>query len=177
MSGTATARRLRAAIERLDPACTRLLDAAAWLALPLALLLSLQWPLRDLVQAHARLANDTAQWLFALYTALAVWQATRQDGHLTPDLLARRLWSATTRHRVRQLALLLGVLPFSAFVLWSGSASVWQSLRQAEAFPDTGNPGYFIVRCAMWLLAAALLVQCVLDLIDPELDLRREADA
>jgi len=34
--------------------------AAGVLVLPLALLLFAQWPLRDLVQAHSRQANDAA---------------------------------------------------------------------------------------------------------------------
>ena len=52
--------------------------AAAALVLPLALLLFAQWPLRDLVQAHSREANDLAQIIFALYMAVAVtWAVDR----------------------------------------------------------------------------------------------------
>jgi len=55
------------------------------------LLLFLQWPLRDLVQAYSREANDLAQVLFALYVSIALTQATRQRTHLATDALARHL--------------------------------------------------------------------------------------
>jgi hypothetical protein len=41
---------------------------------------------------------------------------------------------------------------------------VWQSVSQLEAFPDSFNPGYFVIKLALWLLAAAMFVQGVLDL-------------
>ena len=60
----------------------RLVDAAvrgaAFLVLPVSLLLFLQWPLRDLVHLYSREANDLAQVLFALYVSVAITQATRR---------------------------------------------------------------------------------------------------
>jgi TRAP-type mannitol/chloroaromatic compound transport system permease small subunit len=166
-------------LRALDRASARLLDAAAWLALPLALLLCLQWPLRDLVQAHSRLANDLGQCVFALYAAFGLWQATRHDAHLHPDAIARRLWSPAARRRLKRWGVALGVLPWSAFVLWQGAPQVWQSVRQLEAFPDSFNPGYFVIKLAMALLAAAMLLQGGLDLLgaDPDPDPDPEADA
>ena len=58
-----------------DRTLDRLFRAAAWLALPVALLLFLQWPLRDLARTGSREANDLAQWLFALHVAVAVTAA------------------------------------------------------------------------------------------------------
>src|SRR5207253_2573805 len=76
----------------------RLFRAAAWLVLPLALLLFAQWPLRDLVQAYSREANDLAQVVFALYMAVAVSAATRANvhlsaGHHAPRVTTRRAWA------------------------------------------------------------------------------------
>jgi len=51
--------------------------------LPVVLLLFLQWPLRDLVRAWSRDANDLAQWLFALYVAMAFTAAMRRPTDLT----------------------------------------------------------------------------------------------
>src|SRR5437762_900472 len=56
------------------------LRAAMWVALPLALLLFAQWPLRDLVQAYSREANDLGQLLFAAYVAVAVAVAMLATG-------------------------------------------------------------------------------------------------
>jgi len=44
----------------LSAGLDRVTRAAAWLVLPLALLLFAQWPLRDLVGAWSRQANDIA---------------------------------------------------------------------------------------------------------------------
>lgn len=75
---------------------TRLLDRLDRLTMPLALaialLLFLQWPLRDLAGAGfgPTQANDLAQWLFALYVAVALRHAGRRGVHLVarPDLAA-----------------------------------------------------------------------------------------
>ena len=61
-------RRLADWIDRGVGSCV---DAGKWLALPVVLLLSAQWPLRDLVRCCSREANDLGQWLFALFIAVA----------------------------------------------------------------------------------------------------------
>lgn len=140
-----------------------LLDAAAWLALPLSALLFAQWPLRDLVQAYSRDANDMAQWIFALYVGLALTAATRAGAHLSADAFAQR-YRPQLRRRLAVAGHLLATLPWALFVLAIGSPAVWQSVRQLEGFPDTYNPGYFIVKLAAWLLAAAMLLQGLIDI-------------
>jgi TRAP-type C4-dicarboxylate transport system permease small subunit len=150
-------------LRRTDRALGRTLDAAAWLALPLSALLFLQWPLRDLVQAYSRDANDMAQWIFALYVGLALTAATRANTHLSADSFARR-YPPALRARLANIGHLAATLPWSIFVLATGSQATWQSLRQLEGFPDTYNPGYFLVKLAAWLLAAAMLLQGLLDL-------------
>ena len=148
----------------VDRTVGRLLDAAAWLALPLSLLLFLQWPLRDIVRAYSRDANDMAQWIFALYVGLALTAATRAGGHLCADFLAER-YSRLVRARLAVLGHLVATIPWSLFVLVSGFPATWQSLRQLEGFPDTYNPGYFLVKVAATLLAGTMLVQGVLDIL------------
>ena len=74
----------------LDGAVGRMLSALKWLAIPIGLLLFLQWPLREYVKAYSREANDLGQWLFALYVAAAVTAATRAGTHLAVDTLAKR---------------------------------------------------------------------------------------
>lgn len=73
----------------------RAITAASVLVLPISLLLFLQWPLRDLLQAYSREANDLAQWLFALYVSVAVTYATRMGTHLAANSLARKYSPAT----------------------------------------------------------------------------------
>ena len=136
--------------------------ATAVLVLPLALLLFLQWPLREVVQAYSREANDLAQILFALYVSIAITSATRLDGHLAADTLARRFHNRT-RRRLKRLAALVILLPWSTFLLWVAWPMVWESLRGLEAFPDTYNPGFFVIRTAVALLAIAVLAQGLID--------------
>ena len=76
--------------------------AAKWLALPLILLLFLQWPLRDLVHKFSREANDLGQVAFALFVAVSVTAATRAGTHLAADVLARR-YPKRVRRRLNQV--------------------------------------------------------------------------
>ena len=150
----------------IDRALGRAMAAARWLVLPVSLLLFAQWPLRDLVQAGSRQANDLAQWVFALYVAFALTHASRLRVHLSAMSLARG-YTAATRRRLEQLGGLVCILPWSLFILVTATPGVWQSLRQLEAFPDTYNPGYFLVKLAVWLLAALALLQAGLDAVRP----------
>src|SRR5438270_287550 len=81
----------------------RIVAGTAWLALPLSLLLFLQWPLRDVVQAYSREANDLAQILFAIYVSVAVTAATRNGAHLAADAFAQR-YAPRTRRRLARIA-------------------------------------------------------------------------
>jgi TRAP-type mannitol/chloroaromatic compound transport system permease small subunit len=140
--------------------------AGRWLALPVSLLLCIQWPLRDLVQAYSIEANDLAQWLFALYVSLAVTSATREHAHLAADVFARR-YRAVSRRRIETAAALCCFLPWSVFVLIAGAPMVWRSIAGLEAFPETYNPGYFIIKVSVWLLALLVLAQALIDLTRP----------
>jgi hypothetical protein len=133
-----------------------LILAASALVLPLTALLFVQWPLRDVVLAGSRPANDLAQIVFALYMAIAVTMASHEGTHLTaghaPDEHAQP-------KRWRAWAVFACTAPWALFVLWSSAAGVWQSVRQLERFGETLTPGYFLIRVALWLLAALVLVQ------------------
>jgi TRAP-type C4-dicarboxylate transport system permease small subunit len=146
----------------LDRLIAALLGAGMVLVLPVSLLLFLQWPLRDLVQTYSREANDLAQLLFALYVAMAISYATRRRVHLATDAIAHR-YRPATRARLGRVASLCVLAPWSAFILYTSEPMIAQSLRQLEAFPETFNPGYFVVKLALWLLALLVLVQAVLD--------------
>ena len=150
-------------LQRVGAALDTLCAAGSWLVLPLALLLFAQWPLRDALAAGSREANDLAQLLFALYVALAVRMTTRERAHLAADTLAAH-YSARIRERIARWGHALAVLPFALFVLVSGWPMVWHSLRGLEAFPETFNPGYFVIKIAALLLALLVGLQAVVDL-------------
>ena len=87
--------------------------------------------------------------------------------HLATDALARHYPAdVPLRQRLFSAAsLLLVLLPWSAFILIpAGAASTWQSIRQLEAFPDTANPFYFVIKFAAWLMALLVAAQALRDL-------------
>ncbi|HKE41960.1 MAG TPA: TRAP transporter small permease subunit [Casimicrobiaceae bacterium] len=153
-------------IRALDAFVDLILSGAKWLALPIVGALFLQWPLRDLVGAYSREANDLGQWIFALYVAVAITAATRSGTHLSADALARR-YPAQWRDRLARLGILFGLLPWAIFVLVTSRNIVLSSVLQLERFPDTYHPGYYLIKIALWLLALLVLIQGLIDLVRP----------
>lgn len=151
-------------IRILDRALSRVVDAAQWLALPIAALLLLQWPLREVIAKFSREANDFGQVLFALYVSIALTCAMRAGAHLHTDVLSHR-YPPRVRRVLALLGLLLALIPWSVFVLVAHFDSARRSLALLESFPDTTNPGYFIIKLAAWLMALLLLLQSLVELI------------
>jgi TRAP-type mannitol/chloroaromatic compound transport system permease small subunit len=153
---------IQGVVSSLDRLVAAILSLGRFLALPIVVLLFLQWPLRDLVRAYSREANDLGQWLFALYVAIAITAATRAHTHLATDVIARG-YSERTRDILARAGALIGMLPWALFVLIAGKNIVISSVLGLEAFPDTANPGYFVVKIALWLLAGLMFVQALID--------------
>ncbi len=145
----------------------RLFAIAALLVLPLALLLFAQWPLRELVQAYSREANDLAQVIFALYMAVAVTAASRAGTHLAAGHGAPPGDAARGSRRWRAWALLACTAPWAVFMLWTSAPQVWRSAQSLERFGETFNAGYFIIKAAMWLMVLLILIDAVLALRRP----------
>ncbi|APW36878.1 hypothetical protein RD110_06455 [Rhodoferax koreense] len=158
--------RFRRGLARLDRLLARTTAAASCLVIPLALLLCLQWPLRDGLHAFSSQANDLAQLLFGLYVAVGLTHATRAGTHLTPDLLARR-YPARLRRWCQRAAAICVALPWAVFVFVAALPMVRQSLAQLEGFPDTSNPGYFVLKLGVPLMALLAGLQAVLGLWMP----------
>ena len=153
---------MAALLRSLDRIVEWIVLATGVLVLPVGLLLFLQWPLREVVQAYSREANDLAQCLFAIYASVTVTCATRQHAHLATDVVAQR-YSESTRRLLARAAGLFILVPWSLFILYAAWPATMQSIRQLEAFPETFNPGYFILRIAVVLTALLVLVQALLD--------------
>lgn len=150
----------------LDSLVGLLLAAAKWLALPIVTLLFLQWPLRTMLGVYSREANDLGQWLFAIYVAASISAATRARAHLAADTVARR-YSAATREWLARAGAVFGLIPWSIIVLVTSWNIVRDSTLLLERFPDTGNPGYFIIKLALLLMALLVLIEGLLELMPP----------
>ena len=155
---------MRALRQVLQTILAAKLAALQWLVLPLGLLLFLQWPLRELMHAYSREANDLGQWIFALYVAASVTAATLAGTHLAADAIARH-YSPRTRKLLLRFGQLVALAPWAIFVSIAAWPLISSSLQHWEGFPDTGNPGYFIVKLALWLLTGAMLAAILLDLL------------
>lgn len=133
---------------------------AGVLVLPLAILLFLQWPLREWVQAYSRQANDLGQILFALYVSVAVSAATRARTHLAAGSSAAGARPA----RWRAWAALACVGPWAVFMLWAAWGTMRVSLLGLERFSETMTPGYFMIKLALAILLLLVLVQAIASL-------------
>jgi TRAP-type mannitol/chloroaromatic compound transport system permease small subunit len=150
-------------LRALDRLIGLFVAVAKWLALPLIVLLFLQWPLRELFRGYSREANDLGQLAFALFVAVSVTAATRAVTHLAADLLARR-YSPRTRRRLDRIGNAVGLLPWALFILISARTTVFSSVRDLESFQDSGNPGYFLVKLALWLMAILVVCQSLVEI-------------
>lgn len=132
---------------------------AGALVVPLSVLLFLQWPLREWLQAWSRQANDLAQVLFAVYVAVAITAASRANTHLAAHKASgkptqgQRIW--------RSALILLCVGPWSLFMLWAAAAPITRSVVGLERFSETFVPGYFVIKLALALLLLLVLVEAV----------------
>ena len=154
---------------RLNQLVGAVIFGAQWLALPLILLLFLQWPMRDVVRAYSREANDLGQWIFALYVSLAMTFATRERAHLAVDAIAHG-YSQRLRRAIARWGGFACVAPWALFMIWTIGPTVQRSVLSLEKFPDTYNPGYFLVKFAALLLAVLALVQALIDVLRPAKD-------
>ncbi len=153
-------------LDRLNLVLGAITACGLVLVLPISLLLFLQWPLREVVQAYSREANDLAQVVFALYVSLSITYASRHRSHLAADALAHR-YSQRIRARLARIAAAMVLIPWSTFTLYAAWPIVAQSVRELEAFPDTFNPGYFVIKLAVALLASLVLLQAIADVLRP----------
>jgi len=145
----------------------RALDGISAALMPLAVavtvLLFVQWPLRDVVGWGSTQANDLAQWLFALYVAVAINHARRRGTHLVarPDLGP----ADTGRfRRLRRIGGPLCVLPWALFLTISSTPTVVHSVLGLEQFPESFSPGYFMIKIALMLMGVLMTAQAALDL-------------
>jgi TRAP-type mannitol/chloroaromatic compound transport system permease small subunit len=155
---------LMAWLDSVDRALGKVVEAGRWLVLPVALILFLQWPLRDFVQHGSREANDAGQWIFALYVSLAMTFATRERAHLAVDAIAHDYPSAV-RGAISRWGGFACVAPWAAFMIWTIGPTAWRSLAGLEKFSETLNPGYFLIKVAALLLAVLMLLQVLLDVV------------
>ncbi len=118
------------------------------------------------MRAYSTQANDLGQIFFALFVAVSVTAATRSGTHLAADTLAQ-YYSRRTRALIKRLGGGLALLPWALFVAFASKTFVVPSLAELEAFPETNNPGYFLIKCALWILSVTIIAQALVDMFRP----------
>jgi len=98
--------------------------------------------------------------------AVSISAATQAGTHLAADAVAQH-YTARTRDWLKRLGSGLGLLPWALFVLIAGKTYVVPSLLELESFPETDNPGYFLIKCGLWLMAITIIAQAVVDIFRP----------
>jgi TRAP-type mannitol/chloroaromatic compound transport system permease small subunit len=147
---------------------------AAWLCLPLIVLLFLQLPLREIVHAGNNTDNDFGQVIFAAFFMLGIPFAMRHDAHVRVDIFYRRL---TTRQRaaIDLVGTVLFLLPWLALVGWYAMPIVLNSLFEMEKFAETYTRGYFVLKLQLFFFVALVGLQAIANIIRTALVLMRTA--
>jgi TRAP-type mannitol/chloroaromatic compound transport system permease small subunit len=137
---------------------------AAWLCLPLIVLLFLQLPLREIVHAGNNTDNDFGQVIFAAFFMLGIPFAMRHDAHVRVDIFYQRL---TTRQRaaIDLIGTMLFLLPWLALVGWYSLPIVLNSLFEMEKFAETYTRGYFILKLQLFFLVALVGLQAIANIM------------
>lgn len=146
---------LKAAIVPIHKTLAGLCVSFSFLALPLAFVLFAQWPLRDLLQAYSRQANDLGQIVFAFYVAMAVTAASMGNTHLAS---VKPTQHGRQKPHWHTWVVLGCTAPWAIFMLWSGWPLVASAVVSFERFGETLTPGYFLIKLAMaWMVLLILL--------------------
>ena len=146
--------------DALETVVDRVGRAFAWLVLAVVFLLFLQNPLREYVGRGQFLANDYGQLSHAAVFLVGVAYAWRWDRQVRVDLFYRRM-TARGRALVNLLGTVVLLAPWLALVIWNSVPTVRDSVRLLERFPESGSPGYFVMKSLLLVFASLLALQAL----------------
>ena len=146
--------------DRIEAAVDWVGRTAAWLVLAVVFLLFVQNPLREFIGRGQFVANDMGQLCHAAVFMIGFAYAWRWNRQVRVDLLYRRMTP-----RMRALVDLLGtaflLLPWLALVAWSAVPTAIQSAKLLEHFPETGSPGFFVMKALLIVFVALVALQAL----------------
>jgi TRAP-type mannitol/chloroaromatic compound transport system permease small subunit len=100
--------------------------------------------------------NDYGQLFHATVFLVGIAYAIAVDQHVRLDALRVR-FAPRARAAIEAVGHLAFVLPWAAVLAYYGADPVWRSLTVGgESFPDTGTPGYLLMRLAFVLFVVML---------------------
>ena len=165
------------ALDRLADAIEAVVDrigrVMAWLVLAVVFLLFVQNPLREFVGRGQFFANDMGQLAHAAVFMIGVAYAWRWDRQVRMDLFYRGM-GPRAKAAVNLLGTIFLLLPWLALVTWDAVPTVIESVQNLEGFPETGSPGFFVMKslllafaATMGLQAAAVIARSIVVIRDP----------
>jgi TRAP-type mannitol/chloroaromatic compound transport system permease small subunit len=148
-----TARRITTAIDRLNEAVGR---AVSWLTTALVLLVCIDVFFRYLLDRTANWVMELEWHLFSVIFLLGAAYTLKHDKHVRVDLFYDR-FSPRDKALVDLVGSLLFLLPWSALLVWVGTAYAWEAFRGGEVSPNPGGLPLFWPIKAMIPLGLFLL--------------------
>lgn len=108
-----------------------------------------QWPMRMLLIGDARFINDIGQIAFAFFVVIAFNDANRTQSHLS---IHSQHKPEIRTHFWMQWIKYFFLTAWAVFVAYSAFPLFIHSLKEAEKFPDSYTPGYFLLKLALLIL-------------------------
>lgn len=59
------------------------------------------------------------------------------------------------------------IAALALFIVIAGKIFVVPSVLEMESFGETDNPGYFLIKAALWIMAFTIIAQAVVDILRP----------
>jgi len=165
------------ALDQLANAIEAIIDrigrVIAWLVLAVVFLLFVQNPLREYIGSGQFFANDMGQLAHAAVFMIGVAYAWCWDRQVRMDLFYRNM-GPRTKAVVNLLGTVFLLLPWLALVTWNAVPTAIESVQIVERFPESGSPGFFILKlllvafaATMSLQATGVIARSVVDIFDP----------
>ena len=147
----------------LDRLVGYLVAGAKWLALPLIVIVPAMAAARGVWWVFPRGQRSRANRICAVRRGQRHRRDPRQNPPCGRPLGAALLADAAAIDQsVRRRAYFHG-----RFFADRGQEHGGSSILGLELFQDSGNPGYFLIKAALWLMVAAILAQAAIDIFRP----------
>lgn len=163
----------------LDLIVVRVAQIFSWLVLGVVLFLFAQWPVREWFGSVTRLhiaLNDYGQLFHATVFLVGAAYALATDRHVRLDAFRPR-FPLSRRAAIELAGHLLFVLPWLAVLGYFGADLVVRSLSTSETFPETGTPGYPLMRLAFVLFVVLMALASVGRVLRAATDIRGSTSA
>jgi len=130
---------------------------AAWLILPMFLLLMADVIMRYVIGSAAIWTAEFAQLIFGVYAVIAGGYLLVERAHVNVDIIYGKF--STQRKALVDLATSFLMFLFLAVLIWQGADMAWESAAKLETSNSIWNPHIWPVKIAIPVAGALLLLQ------------------